>query len=132
MGSGLLQNPAVATRRRGCPEQVHGCPVQHLPQPGAGAADHRDNQNSPWPDLFRPPTSSKKAVWTAAKAWMTGTSPVKGTWRCSRGSANNRLLSTGRPWNKSGHGGPNIARSPAALSYAKANTNQTAVGQPRR
>ena len=79
----------------GCP---HGCPAQHLPQSGAGAADHRHNQNSPWPDVFRPPTSSKKVMWTAVKAWMTGTSPVKGTWSCPWVSANNRLLSTGQPW----------------------------------
>src|ERR1700738_2324760 len=78
----------------GCP---HGCPAQHLPQSGAGAADHRHNQNSPWPDVFRPPTSSKKVMWTAVKAWMTGTRPVKETWSCSRVSANNRLLSTGQP-----------------------------------
>jgi hypothetical protein len=32
--------------------------------------------------LFRPATSSKEAVWNAGKAWMTGTSPVKGTWSC--------------------------------------------------
>src|ERR1700730_19138647 len=78
----------------GCP---HGCPAQNLPQSGAGAADHRHTRNSPWPDVFRPPTSSKKAVSTAGKAWMTGTSPVKGTWSYSRIAANNRFPSTGQP-----------------------------------
>src|SRR6266446_5910900 len=41
------------------------------------------------------PTSSKEAVWTAGKAWMTGTSPVKENWSCSRIAANNRFSSTG-------------------------------------
>jgi hypothetical protein len=95
----------------GCP---HGCPAQHLPQSGAGAADHRHNQNSPWPDVFRPPTSSKKAVWTAVKAWMTGTSPVKGTWSCSWVSANNRLLSAGQPWDVR----ENASRSTSAVHLA--------------
>ena len=78
----------------------------------SGSAFHRSREqvppitdtirNSPWPDLFRPPTSSKKAVWTAVKAWMTGTSPVKGAWSCPWVLANNRLLSTGQPWAKPG------------------------------
>src|SRR3984893_10605311 len=42
-------------------------------------------------DLFRTPTSSKKAVWNAGKPWMTGTSPVKGAWSCSRVAANNQF-----------------------------------------
>src|SRR4029077_2115521 len=33
--------------------------------------------------------------------------------------------------NKSGHGGPNVAQSSAALSYAEADTHQTTGGQPR-
>jgi hypothetical protein len=73
------------------------------PQPGAGAAYHRHNQSSPCPDLVRPPTSSKKTVWIARKAWMTRTSLVKGTWSCSRVSTNNRFLSTGQPWARPGH-----------------------------
>src|SRR5207237_165516 len=60
-----------------------------LSQPRAGAGNDRLNQCSPWPDLVRPPTSWREAVWTAGKPWMTGTSPVKGTWSYSRVSANN-------------------------------------------
>ena len=98
---------------------AQGRAVQHIPQPEAGAADHRHNQNSPWPDVFQPPTSSKKAVWTAVKAWMTGTSPVKGTWSCSRVSANIRLLSTGQPWHKAVRMSPELHRRVAAARSGK-------------
>jgi len=62
--------------------------------------------------VFQPPTSSKKAVWTAVKAWMTGTSPVKV-------SANNRLLSTGQPWHKAVRMSPELHRRVAAARSGK-------------
>ena len=33
------------------------------------------NLSSPWPDLFRPPTCSKRTPSDAKKAWMAGSSP---------------------------------------------------------
>ena len=74
-----------------------------MPQPRAGAGNDRHNQSSPWPDLVRPPTSWREAVWTTGKPWMTGTSPVKGMRSCSRVAANNQLRSTGQPWVAPGH-----------------------------
>jgi hypothetical protein len=107
--AGLSGEPGPVARQRSCAtkEDPHGrtwstaVRFSISPQPGTDAACHRHNQSSPWPDLLRPPTSSKKTVWIAGKAWMTGTSPVKGTWSCSRVRTNNRFLSTGQPWCRS-------------------------------
>jgi hypothetical protein len=40
------------------------------------------NQRSPWPGLTRPSTSSWAWVISAAKPWMPGSSPGKGTYSC--------------------------------------------------
>src|ERR1700732_1613683 len=45
-----------------------------------GAEDTGTTFDPPWPDSFRPPTSSNKALSAAGKAWMAGTSPATGIW----------------------------------------------------
>ena len=102
------------------------------PQPGAGTTHHRQNRNSPWPDLFRPPTSSKKALWTAGKAWMTGTSPVKGTWSCSRIATNNRLPSTGQPWAEPGQGDSRLYRPRYKQPFSLNRSRDAACPPPYR
>ena len=54
---------------------------------------------------------------------MTGTSPVKGTWSCSRVSANNRLLSTGQPWHKAVRMSPELHRRIAAAARSRKSVN---------
>ena len=61
-----------------------------------GAEDTGTTFDPPWPDLFRLPTSSNKALSAAGKAWMAGTSPAMGISGCIVRIANNRFRSTGQ------------------------------------
>jgi len=77
------QHPPADAGRPGASRMRHPAGASTL-APRAGAVDDRHNQDSPWPGLFRPTTSSKDAVWTAGKASMTGNKPGQGAWGCSR------------------------------------------------
>src|SRR6266851_3995910 len=65
-------------------QNFHGCPVQHLLQLYESAAAECTTFDPPWPDLFRPPTSSPSAPSNGKKAWMAGPShhgcPVQFWW----------------------------------------------------
>src|SRR6266851_8612034 len=58
-------------------QNFHGCPVQHLLQLYESAAAECTTFGPPWPDLFRPPTSSPSAPSNGKKAWMAGSSLLK-------------------------------------------------------
>src|SRR5882724_8836517 len=83
---------------------------------------------SPWPDLFRPPTSSNVALSTAGKAWMAGTSPAKGIVGCIERATNNRFRSTGQPWAKPGQDEIRVAIS---LSSSPQDFPRTALRKGR-